>query len=470
MRPNADSATPLRVLILEDNPDDAELVARRLKQAGLNCSWQRVETEADYAAQLDPRLDLILADYTLPQYDALRALQHLQARQLDIPFIVTTGMQGEEAAVECMKYGAADYLLKDRLARLGPAVVHALEQKRLRAEKRRAEAVQAVIYKIAQAAITVLNLPDLFTAIHASLSELIPVDNFFIALYDPAREELSFAFWRDEHDPPPQPRKLGRGLTEYVLRTGRPQWVPMEVLQDLIARGEVTAVGTPAVDWVGVPLKVEDRTIGVMAVQSYTQSLRLTQVETDILSFLSAQAAMVIERKRAEEAVQHLATTDPLTGLYNRRHFFELGQREFKRARRYLHPLSLLMLDVDNLKPTNDTAGHLAGDWLLQSVAQECLDLLRRTDLLGRYGGDEFVALLPETELQAAQQVIERVCETIAQKAFFYDGRLLRTSISVGLAALDADCASLETLLGRADQALYAAKQAGKNRVLIWKA
>ncbi len=131
--------TPLRVLILEDNPADAELMLHELRRAGFDPAWQRVETEADYLARLDPTLDLILADYSLPQFDGLRALQLLRAQGLDIPFIIVSGSISEEVAVECMKQGAADYLLKDRLARLGPAVAHALEQKRLREERQRAE-------------------------------------------------------------------------------------------------------------------------------------------------------------------------------------------------------------------------------------------------------------------------------------------------------------------------------------------
>ncbi len=130
---------PLRVLILEDSPADAELMLHELRRAGFDPDWVRVDTEADYRAALESPFDVVLADYSLPQYDALRALLLLQDRALDIPFIVVTGTIGEEPAVECMKHGAADYLLKDRLARLGPVVAHALEQRRLRDEKRQME-------------------------------------------------------------------------------------------------------------------------------------------------------------------------------------------------------------------------------------------------------------------------------------------------------------------------------------------
>jgi PAS domain S-box-containing protein len=132
-------AVPLRVLILEDSPADAELMLHELRRAGFDPDWVRVDTEADYCAALETPFDVVLADYSLPQYDALRALRLLQDRALDIPFIVVTGSIGEEAAVTCMKQGAADYLLKDRLARLGPVVGHALEQRRLRDEKRQME-------------------------------------------------------------------------------------------------------------------------------------------------------------------------------------------------------------------------------------------------------------------------------------------------------------------------------------------
>jgi two-component system sensor histidine kinase EvgS len=131
-------STPLRVLIVEDRPADAELMVVELRRAGYDPDWQRVESEADYLARLDPSLDIILADYSLPQFDALRALHLLHERELDVPVIVVTG-SFEEVAIECLKQGANDYLLKDRLARLGPAVAYALDQKRLRDEKRLAE-------------------------------------------------------------------------------------------------------------------------------------------------------------------------------------------------------------------------------------------------------------------------------------------------------------------------------------------
>lgn len=129
---------PLRVLILEDRPADAELIVLELQAAGFEPEAKRVDTEAEYLASLDPEPDIILSDYSMPQFDGLRALILLRDRGLDIPFILVTGGL-EELGIACLKQGAADYLIKDRLGRLGPAVTQALEDKRLRAEKLEAE-------------------------------------------------------------------------------------------------------------------------------------------------------------------------------------------------------------------------------------------------------------------------------------------------------------------------------------------
>jgi PAS domain S-box-containing protein/putative nucleotidyltransferase with HDIG domain len=132
-------AVPLKLLLLEDRPADAELLLFELQDAGYDADWQRVDSEAEYLTALETKPDVILADFSLPQFTALRALHLLKERQFDIPFIVVTGTISEEVAVDCMKQGATDYLLKDRLSRLGQAIDRALEQKQLRDEKNYSE-------------------------------------------------------------------------------------------------------------------------------------------------------------------------------------------------------------------------------------------------------------------------------------------------------------------------------------------
>ena len=128
-------AKAIRVLLLEDQAADADLMLYELRKAGFDPDWRRVETEEEFIAHLDPALDVILADYALPQFDGLRALHRLKERNLDIPFIIVSGMLGDELAARCIKEGVTDYLLKDRLERLGFAVANAMEEKRLRIER-----------------------------------------------------------------------------------------------------------------------------------------------------------------------------------------------------------------------------------------------------------------------------------------------------------------------------------------------
>jgi len=169
--------------------------------------------------------------------------------------------------------------------------------------------------------------------------------------------------------------------------------------------------------------------------------------------------------RNALEEVERLAFTDHLTGLYNHRHLFHLADREFQRARRYQLPLSVIMLDIDDFKRVNDTYGHAIGDQVLQEVAECCQKELRGVDVIGRYGGDEFVAMLPETGLPAACQAAERLRKSIAEKALDTKSGRVTVTVSLGVAVLDDEHLTPEILLDRADQALYVAKQSGRNRV-----
>ncbi len=180
------------------------------------------------------------------------------------------------------------------------------------------------------------------------------------------------------------------------------------------------------------------------------------------------QAAIAIDNARLFKQVQQLAITDSLTGIYNRHHFFDLATREFERARRYGRSLTLVMWDIDHFKIVNDTFGHLVGDQVLRVVAERSRKNLREVDVLARYGGEEFVALLPEAHMYHAREVGERLRVAIGEHPILVRDNEVKITISVGVAALEAGCPSLEILLDRADQALYQAKNAGRNRVEAW--
>jgi diguanylate cyclase (GGDEF)-like protein len=163
-----------------------------------------------------------------------------------------------------------------------------------------------------------------------------------------------------------------------------------------------------------------------------------------------------------------LAVTDDLTGLYNRRGFLELAQREFERARRFGRPLGAIMFDIDNFKTVNDTQGHSAGNQVLAELARLCQNEMREVDLLGRYGGDEFVALLPETSLEGAAQAAERLGRAVARATHTTGRADVQITISLGVAVLADESGSLAELIDHADIAMYQAKQNGRNQACVW--
>ncbi|MGA2384405.1 MAG: PAS domain S-box protein [Gemmatimonadales bacterium] len=159
-------------------------------------------------------------------------------------------------------------------------------------------------YGISQAAQAAGSLQDLFRVIHGIVGELMPARNFYIALCDADYTQITFPYFVDEYDPPPAPKPPGRGLTEYVLRSGEPLLGTPDVFENLVRRGEVESIGAPSIDWLGAPLKVEDRVIGVLVVQSYTERVRYTESQRRALEFVSTQVAMAIERRRSEDALR----------------------------------------------------------------------------------------------------------------------------------------------------------------------
>jgi PAS domain S-box-containing protein len=170
--------------------------------------------------------------------------------------------------------------------------------------RKQTEKLKDSIFRISGAAISSDSLEELFQSIHRVISDLMPAKNFYIAIYDPSAELLSFPYFVDEFDPPPEPKKAGRGLTEFVLRTGKPLLASPEVFTQLVRRGEIESIGAPSIDWLGVPLNIDGRTIGVLVVQTYTEGVRYSEEEKDILKFVSDQVAMAVYRKRTEAQIK----------------------------------------------------------------------------------------------------------------------------------------------------------------------
>jgi diguanylate cyclase (GGDEF)-like protein len=212
-----------------------------------------------------------------------------------------------------------------------------------------------------------------------------------------------------------------------------------------------------------LPLMVEGKLHGVLWL--WGEGLRESDLPT--LTIFANQVAIALQNARLMAEVHRLATTDEGTGIFNRRHFFQLAEQEFSRTRRYKHPLSAIIVDVDEFKAFNDHYGHIVGDQVLRQVAQALKNNLREGDILGRYGGEEFSILLPSTEIESARKVAERLCEQVAAAGVRTEKEMLSVTVSIGVAELKPEMSNLLALVEIADQAMYAAKEEGGNRAFV---
>ena len=215
------------------------------------------------------------------------------------------------------------------------------------------------------------------------------------------------------------------------------------------------------------PLLLEDRGVGVLALNSFSPAAFSNMDLASLRTFATTAAAAILNARLYEEA-HYLAVTDVLTGLNNRRYFFELARSELGRARRYQRSLSLLMMDLDHFKQVNDRFGHTVGDRVLRAVAQRCKEIVREQDIIGRYGGEEFAVMLPEADSRAAFQTANRIRERIAETPFTTsNGDQIGLTVSIGVATLDEDTRDLTTFVNAADTALYKAKESGKDCIVV---
>ncbi|HEV2110174.1 MAG TPA: two-component regulator propeller domain-containing protein [Gammaproteobacteria bacterium] len=193
----------------------------------------------------------------------------------------------------------------------------------------------------------------------------------------------------------------------------------------------------------------------------------ITPQGVDIAAAMAKQVSVALDKARLIKDLENLATTDGLTRLYNRRTFLQRAESEFERTRRYQRPLSVLMMDVDHFKEVNDSHGHEVGDRVLRVLADECRRTLRQQDVLGRYGGEEFVAFLPETTAAVALEVAERLRKSVESLRVPVDRNSVRITLSIGVATVGEKDRDISALIISADQALYEAKQQGRNRTVV---
>jgi diguanylate cyclase (GGDEF)-like protein len=265
------------------------------------------------------------------------------------------------------------------------------------------------------------------------------------------------------------PDKLGQGNLLHPIALSS----PVDEIQLLFARiprqgvsEMLQAMGIePGKEPLRLPLIFEENLLGIL----WIWGKDLTKADLPIMSIFAKQIGISLERARLFQEVQSLALTDHLTGLQNRRSLFELGRVEFARAHRMNRPFCCMMLDLDHFKQINDAHGHPVGDQVLKEFARRCKISVREIDLVGRYGGEELIILLPETDRKTSIKVAERLRASIAATPITVSDKEIAVTVSIGVATKDENTTHLEALIARADQAMYIAKHKGRNRVAMSK-
>lgn len=219
-----------------------------------------------------------------------------------------------------------------------------------------------------------------------------------------------------------------------------------------------------------VPVKVEQAVVALIyAYKTDPLAKPFSSHDIQLAVAMSHQAALTIQREQLlqeSHELEELANIDSLTGLHNRRQILNLAELEFQRALRFNHPLTSLLVDLDNLKLINDNQGHLVGDQALQAVAGVCKKLIRSEDSMGRIGGDEFLVLLVEATLEEGRAVAERICKSIRDFKLEYQAETINLTVSIGVASRGEDCSTFTELLNKADMGLMKAKKDGKDQIV----
>ena len=279
-------------------------------------------------------------------------------------------------------------------------------------ERKHDEQLHQVLYNISKAANSAISLGQLYPLIHQELGSIIDTSNFYIALVDEKEDKLYFPYHIDELEEDFEPQNLEeKSLTCYIIKNKRSMLLNYDKIKKLKENGELLNAGVITKDtfWFGVPLRVEDKVIGAMAIQSYINPNPYSEKDTTLLEFVSSQVATAIERKRVEEELERLTRYDTLTGTCNRRYGLELLQRQLKLAKRNKSPLLFAYIDLDNLKDINDEFGHKEGDKVMVQLVKLFKSILRDVDIIIRMGGDEFLAIFLDSSLKEIPVIRKRL-------------------------------------------------------------
>ncbi|HEX8757180.1 MAG TPA: EAL domain-containing protein [Steroidobacteraceae bacterium] len=472
-------AQDLRLLILEDVAAEAELTVRALERAGIDCAWRRVESEAEFRAGLrELRPEIVLSDFSLPRFDGMSALAIAGAEAPATPFIFVSGTIGEERAIEALKHGAVDYVLKSNLARLAPVVKRALAEAASQRARHQAEERVARLSRVLQM-LSGINAAVVRVRERAKLLEEVcriahTVGNYICALVvliDPHTRIASCSAWagagRDHQGMFSFRVDDGAGgepesITGRALQTGEVTVCDdvSQVVGPLRFADTLDALGIRSV--ASIPLLIDDTPVGTFTVGGAETGI-FGEEEMRMLQEVAANLSFALQYLYKEDAVRFLSYFDPLTGLAKRSLFCERLARSLGRHAGESQEVVVVAFDVERLGAINDSLGRHMGDRVVQFVA----DALRRnfggSEWLAHLDGGNFAAVVLDCASyeEAVRLIHDRITAAFG-KPLSLAGHDVPITVRAGLARYPENGANAEALLQNAEAALHKARNTGE--------
>jgi diguanylate cyclase (GGDEF)-like protein len=347
----------------------------------------------------------------------------------------------------------------------------AIERTRLFADAQRSAREMTGLYHIGLATTSSLNMDEVVHLIYEQVNRVLHPDTFYIALYDEDASELRYDIFIEGSQalPPFRSRLDSSGVTGWVIRSRKPVFVRHWDAELEQLPFEANLVGSPTQSLISVPLIAKNKVVGVMSVQAVEPD-RFDTNHLRLLTSIAGQAALSLENARLHATVNEQAQRDPLTGVYHHGSFISRLQDAIKQADEDGSTCALIMLDIDKFKQYNDTYGHLVGDDVLRSTVAAIQNHLKSTDVVGRWGGEEFGIVLPGVGRNQVRMIAERIRLSVARNEMkdLHGRSIPSPTVSQGIAIYPEDATDIEELIDKADSALFHAKDLGRNEISEW--
>jgi len=470
MQPEEEKTTALensfRILVVDDEAINLQVLDNQLTMKGYRVIKANNGEEAlKILFSENQTVDLMILDIMMPILSGFDVCKKVRERynSMELPILMLTAKDEQKDIDSALKCGANDFISKpfernELLVRVENLIKlkASMEFSKINASRLEAEWITRVLAEklneFTKDLTSSLDIQELADKVLYNLNNLIPFEKAIIVIEN--KDSLYIASL-----------KLNGKLSRYkrkALKIDKLRIYEQVILQKKPMILEATDGKVKFV----IPIVYNNKTKGIIILKNGDINLYTDYVEKIAIN-IAAQTGIAFENARLFSGLRELADVDGLTGLYNRRHFFELAQYEFDKCKAKKESLALVMMDLDHFKSINDTYGHSFGDEVLKELSVRCKRIIRNKDIIGRYGGEEIILIMPQIDKESLVSITEGLRRAVEEEAFTHEGISVKVTMSLGVALMHDGISNLEQLNQIADQALYEAKGNGRNQVVI---